>query len=85
MRGAACGENERGRYGAGRRHIQRGRAGAPRAGSVLQNGSQVPESRQESLGTRIIEGVQAEGVRSTTTIPAGAIGNERPIEIVDER
>jgi hypothetical protein len=46
---------------------------------------QVPEPRQESLGTRIIEGVQAEGTRSTTTIPAGAIGNERPIEIVDER
>ncbi len=27
----------------------------------------------------------AEGTRSVTTIPAGAIGNERPIEIVYER
>lgn len=41
--------------------------------------------KTESLGTRDIEGVQAEGTRSITTIPAGAIGNERPIEIVYER
>jgi len=40
---------------------------------------------QESLGTQTIEGVEAEGTRITTTIPAGAIGNERPIEIVEER
>jgi hypothetical protein len=39
----------------------------------------------ESLGTQTIEGVMAEGTRSTTTIPAGQIGNERPIEIVSER
>jgi hypothetical protein len=39
----------------------------------------------ESLGTQMIEGVLAEGTRSTTTIPAGQIGNERPIEIVSER
>jgi hypothetical protein len=41
--------------------------------------------KSESLGTRTIEGVEAEGTRTTTTIPAGAIGNERPIEIVYER
>ncbi len=41
--------------------------------------------KTESLGTRDIEGVTAEGSRSVTTIPAGAIGNERPIEIVYER
>jgi len=41
--------------------------------------------KTESLGTRDIEGVTAEGTRSITTIPAGAIGNERPIEIVYER
>jgi hypothetical protein len=29
--------------------------------------------------------VQAEGWRSVTTIPAGAIGNDRAIEIIDER
>ena len=48
-------------------------------------GDQVSEPKEESLGTRMIEGVQAEGTRSTTTIPAGAIGNDRAIEIVDER
>jgi hypothetical protein len=39
----------------------------------------------EQLGTQVIEGVAAEGVRSTTTIPAGAIGNEQPISVVSER
>jgi hypothetical protein len=42
-------------------------------------------SRTESLGTQSIEGVEAEGTRTTVTIPAGAIGNELPIEIVSER
>jgi hypothetical protein len=41
--------------------------------------------KTESLGTREIEGLSAEGSRTVTTIPAGAIGNERPIEIVYER
>ena len=41
--------------------------------------------RTESLGTQDFEGVMAEGTRTTTTIPADAIGNERPIEIVYER
>jgi len=36
------------------------------------------------LGKQFIEGVEAEGTRSTITIPAGEIGNERPIEIVSE-
>lgn len=39
---------------------------------------------QESLGTRMIGGVQAEGRRVTETIPAGRIGNERPIEVTNE-
>jgi len=39
----------------------------------------------ESLGTQTIEGVLAEGTRSTITIAAGQIGNEQPIEIVSER
>jgi hypothetical protein len=32
-----------------------------------------------------MEGVAVEGTRSTTTIPAGEIGNEQPITIVSER
>ena len=39
----------------------------------------------QDLGVRTIEGVRAQGTRTTTTIPAGAIGNVRPIEIVSER
>lgn len=46
-----------------------------------------PDSAQkkEDLGRRTIEGVPVEGTRTTTTIPAGQVGNERPIDIVSER
>lgn len=44
-----------------------------------------PNEVKEQLGKQIIEGVEAEGTRSTITIPAGEIGNERPIEVVSER
>ena len=45
----------------------------------------VPEQvKVEQLTARNIEGVRAEGTRRTTTIAAGAIGNELPIEIVSE-
>ena len=40
---------------------------------------------KEQLGKQMIEGVEAEGTRTTLTIPAGEIGNERAIEIVSER
>ncbi len=40
---------------------------------------------KEQLGKQNIEGVEAEGTRTTVTIPAGEIGNERAIEIVSER
>jgi hypothetical protein len=40
--------------------------------------------KTESLGTQTIEGIAAEGKRVTRTIPAGEIGNERPLEIVSE-
>jgi len=43
------------------------------------------EKRTENLGTQNIEGVEAEGTRTVTTIPADAIGNERPIEITYEK
>jgi hypothetical protein len=44
-----------------------------------------PKPKTESLGKQTIEGVEAEGTRTTITIPAGEIGNERPIQIVTER
>jgi len=40
---------------------------------------------KESLGKQVFEGVEAEGTRTTFTIPAGEIGNEKPIEVVSER
>jgi len=40
---------------------------------------------KEQLGTKAVNGIQAEGVRVTRTIPAGAIGNDKPIEVVTER
>src|SRR5258708_176645 len=42
------------------------------------------EANTESLGSQTLEGVVANGVRTTRTIPAGRIGNERPISIVTE-
>ena len=42
------------------------------------------EVKHEDLGTQTIEGVSAQGKRETVTIPAGQIGNERPIEIISE-
>jgi len=42
-------------------------------------------TRVEELGVQTIEGVSAEGKRTITTIPVGAIGNERAIDIVYER
>jgi hypothetical protein len=41
--------------------------------------------KHESLGKQMIDGVEAEGMRVTHTIPAGAMGNERPIAIFQER
>jgi hypothetical protein len=39
----------------------------------------------QALPARDIAGVRAEGTRTTWTIPAGRIGNEKPIEVVSER
>jgi hypothetical protein len=40
--------------------------------------------KREDLGTQTIAGVTAQGTRVTKTIPAGQIGNEKPITIVRE-
>jgi hypothetical protein len=45
-----------------------------------------PNNRKtESLGKQVIEGVEAEGTRTTMTIPAGEIGNEQAIQIISEK
>lgn len=40
--------------------------------------------KKEDLGTQVIGGVSAQGTRVTKTIPAGQMGNEKPILIVHE-
>jgi hypothetical protein len=39
----------------------------------------------EDLGEQVLEGLLVKGTRLTDTIPAGAVGNERAIDIVTER
>jgi len=83
--------------GRRRRFGERPGLGAPkdRIGADRGAGASVPaDSREhgggaapahESLGTKTIEGLEAEGVRTTLTIAAGEVGNEMPIDIVNER
>jgi hypothetical protein len=42
------------------------------------------KSAGEPLGKQMVEGVNAEGMREVSTIAAGAIGNDRPIQITTE-
>ncbi|HJQ32144.1 MAG TPA: hypothetical protein VJ866_08195 [Pyrinomonadaceae bacterium] len=67
---------------------------APPAGPVegggpvefhLSRSSSKAETKSEKLEPRSFDGVMAEGTRTTTTIPAGELGNEQPIQIVSER
>jgi len=44
-----------------------------------------PNVTTESLGTQLIGGIQADGTRTTRTIPAGQIGNEKAIQVIVER
>jgi hypothetical protein len=39
---------------------------------------------KEQLAPTMVEGLPVEGTRSTTTVPAGQVGNERDILVVDE-
>jgi hypothetical protein len=65
---------------------QLGRKGAAIGQLTLDSDVMTPSSVQvESLGTRQFEGVTATGVRTTTTIRAGDIGNLLPINLVTER
>ncbi len=46
---------------------------------------QPEDAKVESLGTRTIEGVRVDGTRTTMEIPAGQIGNDKPIQVISER
>lgn len=62
----------------------RTQAGAAETFILRSKANNANEVKQD-LGKQNIEGVEAEGTRTTITIPAGEIGNERAIEIVSER
>lgn len=44
-----------------------------------------PDTAVEDLGTQMVNGVSAQGVRTTTTVPKGAVGNDRDLKTVVER
>jgi hypothetical protein len=57
----------------------------PSAGVRVERRQLNVPNAPESLGSRQMEGVSVNGTRRTETIPAGRIGNDRPITITDER
>lgn len=61
-----------------------GPGGPKPGGGFVMTRADSKNTRKESLGKQTVEGVEAEGSRIITTIPAGEIGNEQPIEIVFE-
>lgn len=68
----------------------RGRSGGPAPNPAgrrngAYRGGDNRNAKTESLGRQTIEGVVADGTRTTMTIPAGQMGNEQPIQIVTER
>jgi TonB family protein len=68
----------------GRVEMRRAEVGAKMAPDHFISGWGNHVANKESLGKQNVEGVEAEGTRSTVTIPAGEIGNERPIDIINE-
>lgn len=73
------------RSGKGERHVNEKvivKVGGPHDSQQRKENNE--QIKHEDLGTQTIEGVSAQGKRETVTIPAGEIGNERPIEIVTE-
>jgi len=62
----------------------RGKRGPGAPGSEPSDVPVNPNVTKESLGTQTINGVSAQGTRFTRTIPAGQIGNDKPITITRE-
>jgi hypothetical protein len=72
-------------------HAGRGMKGLAKGGAIKEKWQARQEEeiasgnlKKEELGTQVIGGVSAQGTRVTRTIPAGQIGNEKPILIVHE-
>jgi hypothetical protein len=54
-------------------------------GYSFATGQNSETSAEEKLTPKVIEGLRVEGLRRTTTIPAGAIGNERAIVVTSDQ
>jgi hypothetical protein len=67
------------------KQIAEAKANGAKVSTFTTSTTQSSQVKEESLGSQMVNGVQAEGTRNTITIPAGQIGNELPINIVDER
>jgi hypothetical protein len=68
-------------------HMHGGDAAGPgmKGGGAKREKADAANVTKEELGTQTIEGVVATGTRITRTIPAGEIGNDKPLAIVTER
>lgn len=59
--------------------------GGGRGGFMRTAGPDNPNVHREELAQQVIEGVAATGTRTTTTIPAGTIGNAQEIRVISEQ
>lgn len=58
----------------------------PKQNTVSKTGNAFGnQDTAEKLGTENIEGVTVTGTRYTSTVPAGQLGNDQPLQIVSER
>jgi hypothetical protein len=57
----------------------------PLSGNAPPPINETDKGKSESLGTKILEGVSVEGMRTVNEIPAGRIGNEKSLQVVSER
>lgn len=55
------------------------------AGQTVSSRAANAQISKEDLGEQVIEGVTATGTRTTSVIPAGAVGNEQPITTIAEQ
>lgn len=67
----------------GQFHGPRGPEGAEAGGPMRGHGN-LPAPTVENLGSKTINGVVAEGTRTTRVIPAGAQGNDKPLTVTHE-
>jgi hypothetical protein len=69
-----------------RTHDNSSAATGPEGGPQFKNRKSADHANvvKESIGTQTINGISVQGTRFTRTIPAGQIGNDKPLSIVRE-